>query len=110
MNENGDSTVLEVPIWVENDLETDGSGSVYVVSYVAVGGSEDPVEIRVPLEDIIDGMVEFAEVTSVQGLYTIAHELARYADQLRTTADRLEGLWPEEDAYDDLDEDESVDR
>jgi phytoene/squalene synthetase len=78
-----------------------------------VGGSDDPTEVRVPLEGIVDNLIEFSEATAgnIQALYTIAHELARYADQLRTTADRLEGVWPEEDDFfSDTDEDEPVDR
>ena len=111
MDDIGDSAVLSVPIWVENDLDTDSGGSVHIVSYVAVSQSEDPVEIRVPMENVIDQMVEFAEFTSVQNLYMLAHELARYADQLRTTADRLEGVLPDEDDdYYDPDDDEPLDR
>jgi len=62
------------------------------------------------MEVVIDDMIEFAEFTSIQSLYTLAHELARYADQLRTTADRLEGVWPDGDAFDEFDDDDALDR
>lgn len=110
MEKNGDSASLEVPIWVENDLETDESGSLYITSFVYSGTDEYPAEIRVPFEDVVDGLIEFyTDELGSRPLYTIAHELARYAERLRASADHLEGQLDFSVFPDEYDE-EHVDR
>lgn len=87
-----ESATVQVQIRVDTDLETDDSGTLYVVSYVSTADDEEGNATKVPLEDVVDNIIEFYEASSGSNpLYVMAHEMTRMAEKLRTTADNLEG-------------------
>lgn len=97
------STTVEIPILVETDLEADESGTLYVVNFLCTSSEDYGTEARIPFEDIVDNLVEFyQDWQGARPLYLIANELARQAERLRVTADRLEGM----PVYDDESSDE----
>jgi glutamine synthetase type III len=83
---------VEVPITVENDLEVDESGSISIVTLIYAGEEDLASEIRIPMEEIIEESIDFySDENGSRQLYTLAHELSRYAEMLRTAADHIEG-------------------
>lgn len=92
MDYKTEDTSIEVPITVENDLEIDESGTAYIVTLLYAGNSDMASEVRIPMEDIVEELVGFySDENGSRQLYTLAHELSRYAEMLRTAADHLEG-------------------
>lgn len=106
-----ESVQLEVSVSVDVDLETDQNGTLYVVSIVSSGDDEYGKETKVPLEEVVENIIEFYETADgCQPLYTMAHELARMAERLRSTANLLEGKLTFEDDLDDYPDDEPLER
>ena len=100
-----ETTTLELPITVENDLEVDNEGMFYVVTFLFPDESDDSVETRIPFEHIIDNLIDFYREDHTPAgygqLYMIANELHRHADNLRSVAEHLEGKHLNEDLFDD---------
>lgn len=108
----GTSANIELTIHIENDLEVDNEGQFHVLTFVYPEDADEPAEIRVEFEDIIEGLIDFyRDDPSTDGygqLYKIANELARHVDRLREVAGYMEGFEPgEELEIDDLDEDQA---
>lgn len=92
MDYKTEETSIEVPITVENDLEIDESGTAYIVTLIYAGTSDIASEVRIPMEEIVEELIGFySEENGSRQLYTLGHELSRYAEMLRTAADHLEG-------------------
>ena len=83
---------LNVPIYCTNEFDVDEDGNSYIVNVIYVGDDEDePTEIRVGFEDVIEEMIaEYGDTDGYQFLYMIAHELSRQANALRAKANYIE--------------------
>ena len=83
---------LNVPIYCTNEFDVDEDGNSYIVNVIYVGDDEDePTEIRVELEDVIEEMIaEYGDTDGYQFLYMVAHELSRQANALRSKANYIE--------------------
>lgn len=82
---------LTVSLYCTNEFEVDRNGDSHIVNIIYVGEEDDPVEVRVSLEEIIDDMIsEYANPDGYQHLYMVAHELSRYAEELREKASYIE--------------------
>jgi hypothetical protein len=83
---------LNVPIYCTNEFDVDEDGNSYIVNVIYVGDDEDdPTEIRVELEDVIEEMIaEYGDTDGYQFLYMVAHELTRQANALRSKANYIE--------------------
>lgn len=83
---------LNVPIYCTNEFDVDEDGNSYIVNVIYVGDDEDePTEIRVGFEDVIEEMIaEYGDTDGYQFLYMIAHELSRQANALRSKANYIE--------------------
>jgi len=91
MSDYGTHAEIEVPLLVDNDFETDADGVCYLVNMIYVADAEQPHEIKVKLDGVIEGLVEFyGDVNGYQQLYSIAHEFVRNAEVLRNSAQRME--------------------
>ena len=103
-----ETTTLELPITIENDLEVDNEGTFYVVTFLFYDDDDDSVEVRIPFEHIIDNLIDFYREESTPNgfgqLYMIANELARHSDNLRSIAEYVEGRHLNEDFLDDLED------
>lgn len=99
------TSTLELPLLLENDLEVDNDGQMFVVSYIFPDDSDESVEIRVEFEHIIDSLIDFYREDQGTGgynqLYLIAHELERHSHSLRDIASLMEGKYTNEDLFDE---------
>jgi hypothetical protein len=106
MTQSSESTTLELPITVENDLEVDNDGRFYLISYLFPDTSEESVGIRILFDDVIDSLLEFyQEETGPSGygqLYLIANEFERHTDRLREIAGYMEGKHHTGDLFDEF--------
>lgn len=104
MDQNGVDIALPVQCYVENDLEVDDDGVCSLVTLLFIGEDEDPIDVRMPFEAVtelvIDTHREFG-VDMYRSLYSIAHELARSAEKMRSVASQMEdSLSAAEDLFD----------
>jgi|TARA_R110000744_G_scaffold166885_1_gene284192 hypothetical protein len=104
MESNGVDVALPVQCYLENDLEVDEEGVCNLVTLMYLGDEDDPIEVRVPFESVVELVMdthrEFG-VDMYQSLYSIAHELARSAEDMRTVAGQMEdSLSAAEDLFD----------
>ena len=83
---------LNVPIYCTNEFDVDENGNSYIVNVIYVGDEEeDPTEIRVGFDEVIEEMVEeYGDTEGYQYLYMVAHELTRHAEALRSKANYIE--------------------
>ena len=87
----GRYSAFQVPIYPQNDFEIDEDGVSYLLSSVYIGNDDEPQEIRVLLDEVIDALCEdFGDVDGYQHLYVVAHELSRSAEILREKAGFIE--------------------
>lgn len=100
-------TTLKLELAVENDLEIDNNGNFYVLTLIFAGDDDEPAEVRVTFEDIIDNLIDFYRDTEMTNgnigygqLYGIANELERTVDRLREVAGHMEGRVIMEDMFD----------
>lgn len=91
MSSIGPDSTLQVPIYLQHDFEVDPDGISYLLSSVFISDEDDSQEIRVLLDDVIDGICEhYGDVNGYQHLYMVAHELSRSAEVLREKAALIE--------------------
>lgn len=91
MSSIGPNSTLQVPIYLQHDFEVDPDGISYLLSSVFISDEDDLQEIRVLLDDVIDGICEhYGDVNGYQHLYMVAHELSRSAEVLREKAALIE--------------------
>ncbi|MDA9855364.1 hypothetical protein N9C80_02935 [Paracoccaceae bacterium] len=84
-------TLLQVPIYLENDFEVDDDGVSFIVTSLFVGDGEEAHEIRTQLDDVVEALCEFyGDVDGYKHLYLVAHELSRAAEVLREKAGIIE--------------------
>jgi hypothetical protein len=88
-------TSLSLDISVENDLEVDAEGVLHIITFIFVEDSDEPTEIRLSFEEVIDNLIDFyrddpVEKAGYQQLYSIANEFTRHADRLRDVAGQME--------------------
>jgi hypothetical protein len=106
---------LKLELGIENDLEVDANGNFYVVTLIFQNSTDDdPEEVRVSFEDVLDNVIDFYRDTELsQGnigygqLYAIANEFERAVDKLREVAGHMEGRVFNHDIFDYYDDDES---
>jgi|14BtaG_2_1085337.scaffolds.fasta_scaffold22193_2 hypothetical protein len=104
MDSNGVDVALPIQCYLENDLEVNDEGVCTLVTLMFLGDEDDPIEVRIPFEAVTDLVIdthrEFG-VEMYQSLYSIAHELARSAEEMRTVAGQMEdSLSAAEDLFD----------
>jgi len=102
-------TSLSLDISVENDLEVDAEGVLHTLTFIFVEESEDPVEIRLSFEEMIENLIDFyrddpLEKAGYRQLYSIANEFSRHADRLRDVAGYMEDRNVSGDLFDDDDD------
>jgi len=91
MSNLGNDAVLHVPLSFEFDIDLDDDGISYMVANVYLSGDDEPQDIRVEMDDIVDGLCDYyGDVESYQHLYIVAHELNRAAETLREKAGIIE--------------------
>jgi hypothetical protein len=99
-------TSLSLDISVENDLEVDAEGVLHTLTFIFVEESDDPVEIRLSFEEMIENLIDFyrddpLEKAGYRQLYSIANEFSRHADRLRDVAGYMEDRNISGDLFDD---------
>lgn len=102
-------TSLSLDISVENDLEVDAEGVLHTLTFIFVEESDDPVEIRLSFEEMIENLIDFyrddpLEKAGYRQLYSIANEFSRHADRLRDVAGYMEHRNISGDLFDDDDD------
>ena len=102
-------TTLSLDISVENDLEVDAEGVLHTLTFIFVEDSDDPVEIRLSFEAMIENLIAFyrddpLEKAGYRQLYSIANEFSRHADRLRDVAGYMEDRNISGDLFDDDDD------
>ena len=102
-------TSLSLDISVENDLEVDAEGVLHTLTFIFVEESDDPVEIRLSFEEMIENLIDFyrddpLEKAGYRQLYSIANEFSRHADRLRDVAGYMEDRNISGDLFDDEDD------
>ena len=105
-------TTLKLELAVENDLEVDANGNFYVVTLIFANDDDEPCEVRVTFDDIIENLIDFYRDTEMTTgnlgygqLYAIANEFERAIDRLREVAGHMEGRILMDDMFDYYDED-----
>ena len=69
MSTIGPESTLQVPIYLQHDFEGDPDGISCLLSSVFISDEEEPQEIRVLLDDVIDGICEdYVDVNGYQHL------------------------------------------
>lgn len=82
---------LIVPVTVDADIEVDPHGVCNVISTIFVGNDDEGHEAKVPLEHVIDALIEeYRDTYAFNQLYIIAHELGRQAERLRAVGGVIE--------------------
>jgi|TARA_B110000908_G_C10249781_1_gene451174 hypothetical protein len=85
------SAELTIPIQLTNEFDVDRNGNSYVVTVIYAGEEDDPSEVRVPLDDIINAMADdYSDPEGYQHMYMVAHELSRCSEELRERASYVE--------------------
>jgi hypothetical protein len=102
-------TTLSLDISVENDLEVDAEGVLHTLTFIFVEDGDDPVEIRLSFEEMIENLIDFyrddpLEKAGYRQLYSIANEFVRHADRLRDVAGYMEDRNISGDLFDDDDD------
>ena len=88
MTNSGMELDLSIPVYVDNDLEVDAHGICSIVTLLYIGDSDECYESRVELGSAIDNIIEFyRDTVDYNQLYLIAHEMTRFAEELRNSAD-----------------------
>ena len=87
MSTIGPGSTVQAKIYLQHDFEVDPDGISHLLSSVFISDEDEPEEIRVLLDDVIDGICEdYGDVNGYQHLYMVAHELSRSAEVLREKA------------------------
>ena len=85
------SAELTVPIQITNEFDVDRNGNSYIVTVIYTADEEDPVEVRVSLDDVVNTMAdEYSDPEGYQHMYTVAHELSRCSEELREKISKME--------------------
>jgi len=97
---------FELQMNVENDLEVDANGNFYIVTLIFVEDREEPVEVRILFDQVMENLIDFYRDEPIQNIgyqqmYSIANEFDRHTDKLRETAGYLEGKGIMGDLFDD---------
>lgn len=91
MSNYGTDASLQVPIYLEHDVDMDDDGLSYLVTNVFVGEQDDAQEVRVPIDIIVEFLCDiYGDIDGYQHLYVVAHELSRAAEELREKAGFIE--------------------
>jgi len=85
------SAELTVPIHLTNEFDVDRDGNSYIVTVIYAGDDEDPSEVRVSLDDVINALADdYSDPEGYQQMYLVAHELSRCSEELRERASYVE--------------------
>jgi hypothetical protein len=91
----GEDLVLEVPVYVENDLEIDKDGNFMIQTFLFLNDDDEtPTEMKIKFSDLIQQTIDYVnDQPSTKGtntLYCIAHELTHQAEVLRSKGDYMD--------------------
>ncbi len=104
MEQNGVDTTIPLQLYVENDIEIQDDGTCSLQTLMFIGEDDDPIETNIPFEAVVETVIETHRefgVNMYQPLYSIAHELARAAENMRNAASLMEdSLSAAEDLFD----------
>lgn len=91
MTDTYEDLELMVPVTVDADIEVDDHGICNVVAVLYVGDEDDGYEAKIPLEFIVDALIEqYRDGSEYNRLYVTAHELSRQAERLRAVGNDIE--------------------
>ena len=92
MSDYGVSLDLEVPVYLEHDLEVDDDGTLYLNSFLYIGDNDDSTEVRIEFQPLVETVVDVARDFNdgYKQLYGIAHEFDRHAARMRELAEKME--------------------
>jgi hypothetical protein len=92
MSEYGVNLDLEIPIYLEHDLEVDDDGTLFLNSFLYVGEEDDSTEIRIEFNPLVETAIDLARDFNdgYKQLYGIAHEFERHASRMRDLAEKME--------------------
>jgi hypothetical protein len=108
MNYEPGMVSVNLDIEIENDLEVDADGNLFLLTvlYPHEGSDKDPSECKCLFEDVISNLLEFYKDnnphSSAGQLHSIAHELDRAAERLREVAGFMESVRDGEISEDDI--------
>jgi len=73
-------------------LDFDDSDGLILQYFIGEAQAEDPVEINLSFEEMVSEVIDEAkDELDYQFLYSIAHELSRHAEKVRSEAQIMEG-------------------
>jgi len=91
MTDTYEDLELMVPITVDADIEVDPHGVCNVIATIFVSDDDEGYEAKVPLEHVIDALIEeYRDTYAFNQLYIVAHELSRQAERLRAVGGTIE--------------------
>jgi hypothetical protein len=92
MSDYGVNLDLEVPLYLEHDLETDDDGTLYLNTFLYIGENDESTEVRIEFQPIVETVVDIARDFNdgYKQLYGIAHEFERHASRMRDLAEKME--------------------
>lgn len=103
--EIGEDVSLEIPVYVENDLDVDDEGNFIIQTFIFPDGEENPTSIKIKFSTLVNNVIEYyqedASVDGTNTLYCIAHELTRQAEILRTKGDYMDRGVYSKDLFDE---------
>jgi|TARA_R100000951_G_scaffold36334_2_gene31095 hypothetical protein len=87
----GQDLTLEVPIFIDNDLQVDDHGVLNLSCTLYLDLDDGPQTFKVPFYSMTDAIVEFhTEEKDYNQLYAIANELTKESERIREVADQIE--------------------
>tara|TARA_X000001036_G_scaffold248122_1_gene231276 strand:- start:8 stop:373 length:366 start_codon:yes stop_codon:yes gene_type:complete len=100
----GDEANLTIPVYIENDIDTDEEGNTIIQTFLYANrdsadeeGSEVAVTLNALIENTISYYVEEKSSDSANALYVLANDLSRQAEALRDKADYMDrGLYSDD--------------
>ena len=87
----GQDLNLEVPLFIDHDIETDENGILNLKLSIYLEGGAGPQCVSVPFYSMTDYLVECHDKDrDYNQLYAICNELVRESERIREVADRIE--------------------
>lgn len=100
MNYEPGTISIDLDIEIENDLEVDAEGNLFLLTILypksGTWPDKDPSECKCLFEDVITNLLEFYKDndphSNVGQLHSVAHELDRASERLREVAGYMESV------------------
>ena len=91
MSDHGQDVVLQLPVYIDVDLDIDADGICSIVTLLFENDDDDPRETSIELESVVEAVTEYyAHKAGYQKLYCLAHEFSRMAEIMRENACLIE--------------------